>query len=97
MDNIFSYLLPISGDAQFKPIPITPFNFLLCQIHFIPVIYMAYLTTRSNTQPLRLMILPIVAVLTAYTGLCFRWDHPDLDSLNWLFRKSRIPLYSSDI
>ena len=66
-------------------IPITLFNFPLSQIHYVPLIYMAYLTTRPNTQNLRLLILPILLVLVAYTGICYKWEYPGLDSLNWLF------------
>src|ERR1700722_4166496 len=53
---------------------------ILC---WVPYVSLAYLSRRPNTQPIRLLLLPVVIVSLVWTGHAFIFTDPKHNSLNW--------------
>ncbi|KAI0747967.1 hypothetical protein C8Q80DRAFT_1169337 [Daedaleopsis nitida] len=66
------------------PEPLTWGNAFLAHTHMILYLHMAYLTRRPNTRRTRLLVLPLVVIITLHCTTHYHLESPRLRCLNWL-------------
>ncbi|EGN98307.1 hypothetical protein SERLA73DRAFT_183248 [Serpula lacrymans var. lacrymans S7.3] len=88
--NLFEDLIYSAHDAfrilvphPHERTPITNKHIPYAIIPFIPFVYMAYLARRPGTYVVRLLLLPLVLVVTLGTSYRFMWTEPRLNVYNW--------------
>lgn len=93
LQNIFRVLVPELS----QQIPITWKTFPMTQIHYVPLVYMAYLTRKPDTYRTRLLLLPFLVALSIHAGFGYKWMQPSLKKLGWLSsRLNETPFFLSE-